>query len=91
MLELCDDDSGDHHRNPHHDGADVQHGLTADFVNDSHGRKGRHKENHTSHTGGEQSLCTTCKSETLENLASVVDDGVDTAIFVLVSCSFPCR
>lgn len=91
MLELGDDDSGDHHGNPHHDRSGVQHGFASHLIDNSHGRKGRNEENNASNSGGKQGLSSAGQTESLEDLAGIVDDGVDTAVFPLASGLLPLR
>lgn len=71
------DNGDDNHRQQHDEGSDEQHNLAADLIDDQHSWDGSDQEDNSGDTGGEESVGAGGKTERLENVGSVVDDGVD--------------
>lgn len=78
VAELGNNDAGDNHGDQHDDGANNQDGLSADLVDDGHGGEGADEEDNTGDTSGQESSRAAGETEALEDVAGVVDDGVDT-------------
>ena len=60
MPELGHDDTRDYHGDEHDDGADDQHGLAADLVDDDHGRERGDEEYAAGDTRSQQSRGAAC-------------------------------
>jgi hypothetical protein len=91
VLELGDDDTREDHGDPHDDGADVEHGFTADFVNNGHRGEGRDEKDDARDTSGEKCLSSAGQSETFKDVTGVVNDGIDTRPILISSSSIERR